>query len=50
MRTKITAGWLIGHEHGAHTLIRDGEIVFEGNRIIHVGKGFDGQVGNCDTE
>ena len=44
MRTKITAGWLIGHQQGVHTLIRDGEIVFEGNRIIHVGKGFDGQV------
>ncbi len=44
MRTKITAGWLVGHEQGAHTLIRDGEIVFEGNRIIHVGKSFGGQV------
>jgi 5-methylthioadenosine/S-adenosylhomocysteine deaminase len=44
MRTKITARWLIGHAQGAHTLIPNGEIVFEGNRIIHVGKAFDGEV------
>jgi cytosine/adenosine deaminase-related metal-dependent hydrolase len=44
MRTKITSDWLIGHERGVHTLIRDGEIVFERNRIVHVGKGFDGRV------
>src|SRR5216117_726303 len=44
MRTKIEATWIVGCERGHHTLIRDGELVFEGNRILHVGKGFEGKV------
>lgn len=44
MRTKLAATWIVAHEKGSHVLIRDGEVVFEGNRILHVGKGFDGQV------
>ena len=44
MRTKIEATWIVGHERGHHTLIRDGEVVFEGNKILHVGKGFEGKV------
>src|SRR5262249_35459774 len=44
MRTKIEATWIVGHERGHHTLIRDGELVFEGNKVLHVGKGFDGKV------
>src|ERR1700746_3828229 len=44
MRTKIDATWIVGCERGHHTLIRDGELVFEGNRILHVGKGFEGKV------
>src|SRR5215469_11327098 len=44
MRTKIEATWIVGHERGQHTLIRDGELVFEGNRILHVGKAFEGKV------
>src|SRR5262249_40655569 len=36
--------WVVGHERGHHTLIRDGEVVFEDNRILHVGKGFEGRV------
>src|SRR5499427_8984115 len=44
MRTKIEATWIVGHERGHHTLIRDGELVFEGNKILHVGKGFHGKV------
>ncbi|HET9246245.1 MAG TPA: hypothetical protein VFO15_10610, partial [Xanthobacteraceae bacterium] len=44
MRTKIEATWIVGHERGHHTLIRDGELVFEGNKILHVGKGFEGKV------
>src|SRR5262249_52391689 len=42
MRSKIEATWVVGHERGHHTLIRDGEVVFEDNRILHVGKGFEG--------
>src|SRR5262245_8625729 len=44
MRTKIVATWIVGHEKGHHTLIRDGELVYDGNRIVHVGKGFPGEV------
>jgi 5-methylthioadenosine/S-adenosylhomocysteine deaminase len=44
MRTKVAATWVVGHEKGHHTLIRDGEVVFEGNKIVHVGKGFEGHV------
>jgi cytosine/adenosine deaminase-related metal-dependent hydrolase len=44
MRTKIAASWIVGHEKGSHTLIRDGVVVYEGNRIVHVGKSFEGEV------
>src|SRR2546421_17146 len=44
MRTAINATWIVGHAGGAHTLIRDGTLVYEGNRIIHVGHRFDGPV------
>ncbi|MCS0503194.1 chlorohydrolase family protein [Ancylobacter mangrovi] len=44
MRTKIEAGWIVGHEKGHHTLLRDGVVVFEGSRIIHVGPSFEGEV------
>ena len=44
MRTKIAASWIVGHDKGRHTLIRDDEVVFEGSRIVHVGLGFEGTV------
>ena len=44
MRTKIEATWIVGYARGHHTLIRDGELVFEGNKILHVGKAFEGKV------
>ncbi|MBM3358347.1 MAG: amidohydrolase family protein [Betaproteobacteria bacterium] len=44
MRTKIEATWLVGHAGGRHQLIRDGVVVYEGNRIVHAGKGFEGHV------
>ncbi|MCC7016980.1 MAG: amidohydrolase family protein [Rhodospirillales bacterium] len=43
MRVKIQGGWIVGHAKGEHTLIRDGVVVFEGARILHVGKAFDGR-------
>ena len=42
MRTKITASWIVGHDRGRHTLIRDGVLVYEGNRIVFVGNAFEG--------
>jgi len=44
MRTKIEATWIVGHAGGRHQLIRDGAVVFEDNRIVHVGRGFEGHV------
>lgn len=44
MRTKIRASWIIGHEKGEHRLIRDGVVVCDGNKIIHVGNVFEGHV------
>jgi len=44
MRTAIKAGWIVGYDNGGHTLIRNGVVVFEGNRIISVGPTFDGPV------
>lgn len=46
MRTKIEAGWVVGHANGRHQLIRDGVVVYEGNTILHAGKRFDG---HCDN-
>ena len=44
MRTKIAATWIVAHERGKHVLIHDGEVVFEGSKLLHVGKGFEGRV------
>jgi 5-methylthioadenosine/S-adenosylhomocysteine deaminase len=44
MRTKIEATWIVGHERDQHALIRDGELVYEDNKILHVGKGFEGRI------
>src|SRR5437764_6244601 len=44
MRTQINAAWIVGHHNGAHTLIRNGTLVYEGSRIIHVGHDFEGCV------
>jgi cytosine/adenosine deaminase-related metal-dependent hydrolase len=44
MRTKIKATWIVGHEKGEHRFVRDGVVVYEGNKIIHVGKSFAGRV------
>src|ERR1700756_3910100 len=45
MRTAIKAGWIVGYDNGGHTLIRNGVVVFAGNRIISVAPTFDGPVG-----
>src|SRR6266540_5675216 len=44
MRTAIKASWIVGYRDGAHRLVRDGTLVYEGNRIVHVGARFDGDV------
>ena len=44
MRTRINCGWLVGHDHGRHTLWRDAELVYEGETVLFVGERFDGTV------
>lgn len=43
MRTLIQGGWVVGYERG-HQLIPNGSVVFEGDRLIHVGREFEGRV------
>lgn len=43
-RTLLTAAWVVGHEDGRHVLLRHGEVVVEGERILYVGRGFPGEV------
>src|SRR5476649_2893346 len=44
MRTRITCGWLVAHANGHHTLWRNAELVYEGNKVLFVGERFEGQV------
>src|SRR5919108_389958 len=44
MRTRITGGWVVGFERGTHALWRDGVVVIEDDRVLHVGPPFDGRV------
>ena len=43
MRTLIRGGWVVAFSGGGHELIRDGAVVYEGDRIVHVGHRFDGR-------
>lgn len=44
MRTLVKAGWLVAYENGSHVIIPDGELVYEGPRIIFIGRQFEGHV------
>ena len=41
-RTKIVGGTIIAFRDGAHRILEDGVLVFEGNQIVHVGRSYDG--------
>ena len=41
-RTLLTASWVVGHKDGGHTLLRNGEVVFENGEILFVGHRFQG--------
>jgi cytosine/adenosine deaminase-related metal-dependent hydrolase len=43
-RTRIRAGQVIAFQDGRHCLLEDGEVVLHGDRIIHVGRAFAGEV------
>jgi len=40
----LTARWVVGHAAGRHRLLRDGEVVFERDRIVFVGFDYPGPV------
>lgn len=44
MRSRVTCGWLVGHDNGRHVLWRDAELVYENDRIVFAGKSFEGSV------
>jgi 5-methylthioadenosine/S-adenosylhomocysteine deaminase len=43
VRTLIRGGWVVGFAGGGHTLVPDGVVVYEDDRIVHVGRRFDGR-------
>src|SRR5262245_58055004 len=44
MRTLVRGGWVVGFAGSGHTLVRDGVLVLEGDRVVHVGRRFEGAV------
>ena len=44
MKTQINGGWIVGFENGRHVLLKDAAVVYEGNRIVYVGKEYNGPV------
>jgi len=44
MRTLVQGGWIVGFDGRAHQLFRDGTLVYEHDRVLHVGQRFEGQV------
>ncbi|NLL36285.1 MAG: amidohydrolase family protein [Fretibacterium sp.] len=47
MRTKLSAKYVIAFDGARHILLRDGQVVFEGNSIVFVGRDYPG---SCDEE
>ena len=44
MYKKISARYVLGFDGKQHTLIEDGEVVFEGDSLVFVGRNYDGPV------
>ena len=42
MRTLVTGRWVVGFDGSRHRLIENGVVVLEDDRIVHVGRTFDG--------
>ena len=41
-RTLVRGRWVVGYDGREHRLIEDGVVVYEDDRIVHVGKSYDG--------
>lgn len=46
-RTKIVGGTIIAYRDGAHHILEDGVLVFEGRQVVHVGRSYDGEADHC---
>ena len=44
MKTLVRGGWVVGYDGAGHELLPEGVVVYEDDRIVHVGHGFDGPV------
>jgi 5-methylthioadenosine/S-adenosylhomocysteine deaminase len=44
VRVLIQGGWVVGFDGRGHQLFRDGSVVYEDDRILHVGPPFEGHV------
>lgn len=44
LRTRFSAEYILGYDGGGHVLIRDGDVVYENDRIIFVGHNYAGTV------
>ena len=44
MRTLVRGGWVVAFGGRTHSLLRDGVVVYEEGRILHVGPRFEGRV------
>jgi len=42
--TEYRAGWIVAHQGGEHRILRDGCLVVDDDRIVHVGTTYDGTV------
>lgn len=38
MKTKVIGSYVVGYENGDHVIYRDGEVIYENDRILSVGK------------
>ena len=43
-KTKIKASYIIAFDGNKHRYLRDGELVYEGQNIVYVGKSYEGEV------
>jgi 5-methylthioadenosine/S-adenosylhomocysteine deaminase len=44
MKTLIQGGYVVGFDGQEHRMIRDGVVVYENDKITHVGRSYEGQV------
>ena len=42
-RTLIKASWVVGYDGHQHRLIDNGVVAYENDRVVHVGKSYDGE-------